>query len=426
LSSGQPAGGLGQLQRAAEQVAGGGEELELGLRGLGVGAGGALVLVQPGVVDRDRGLRGGDHDEPLVRVGEAADLVVAEEQAAVHDPRPGHDRDGEVRAHRQVPLGHAEVGRVLPEPRVGRDVVEPHRRRPRERRREDRRVARQPEPVERLHRRARQREQQERLAVRVHRVVEERAEVRAAQRRREVGEDLHDRPQVELAGQRRADLAQRLDVPAFVGEVQLGVAAFGDVVGRADPLVHRAVVVAYRDGPRDDGPPGAVAGEDGVLHLVRLAARDRLGPARRDPLPVVGVDRVQPARAQHLVAALAGTPAPRRHVRREPALGVGTPDVHGDRLDQRPVPRLAGPQRLLCRFGDRRGPFGSRSGRLGGQRGPLGGRRGRLGIGRALGSVPARVRKRARRRLLRGLLREVLRGVRGGVQGRLWRGLCSG
>ena len=106
----------------------------------------------------------------------------------ITSPEPGADRHRQVAAHRQVPLRHAvvrrhrAVARVLP----GRRRSGSAPRRGRSGRTAPSRAA--AERLERLPRRARERVEQERVALLVGRVVEERAELGAAQLRRGVGD----------------------------------------------------------------------------------------------------------------------------------------------------------------------------------------------------------------------------------------------
>ena len=154
--------------------------------------------VQARVVDRDGGLRRNGHEHPLVSLGEHARLRVAEEQSAVHFAGARDHRHREVAAHRQVALGHAVVRRVLAVARVLRDVVRAHDALPRERRGEHVRVAGHREARELLPRHARERVEHVAAALGLRDVVEERAELRAAQGGRLVGQAAEHRVEVEV------------------------------------------------------------------------------------------------------------------------------------------------------------------------------------------------------------------------------------
>jgi hypothetical protein len=79
----------------------------------------AVARVEPGVGQRDRGVRGENPDQLLVGVGEAARLVRQVERP--EDLAAAHDR------HAQERLQHRMRGRPPAEPRVGPDVGEPLR-----------------------------------------------------------------------------------------------------------------------------------------------------------------------------------------------------------------------------------------------------------------------------------------------------------
>ena len=153
-------------------------------------------------------------DDQLVAMREHAGRGMAEEQAAVHLAVARDDRHGEIAAHRQMALGHAVIRRGLAVVRMGQHVVDPHGAFAAERRAEQRRRTRHREVRERLARRARQRVQHERVAVGLLDVVEERAELRAGQLDRRVGDCLHHALQVEVARQRHAGPVQDLPLLA--------------------------------------------------------------------------------------------------------------------------------------------------------------------------------------------------------------------
>ena len=123
---------------------------------------------------------------------------MAEEQSAHHLAGARDDRHREIAAHRQMALRHAVVRRHRAVARILRDVRGTHDALAGERRMEDRRIARHPEFLEGLARRARQGVQHERLALLVDDVVEERAELRARQLSRGVGDRLQHVLQIEI------------------------------------------------------------------------------------------------------------------------------------------------------------------------------------------------------------------------------------
>ena len=86
---------------------------DLGLRG----------LIEPRVVDGDRGLRRDAGEDAFGALGEHARLRVTEEEAAEHFAVARQHRRGEIAAHREMPLRHAAMRRVVAVARVLRDVV---------------------------------------------------------------------------------------------------------------------------------------------------------------------------------------------------------------------------------------------------------------------------------------------------------------
>ena len=147
-----------RVERRAQLVREHGEELVLhAVRRL-------RVRVQPGVLQRDRGPRGHAQRQPLVLLGEHADLRMAEEQAAEHIARDALHRHRQIAAHRQVAWRHSVVRRALSVSRILRHVVQPHRAFAVKGRGEDRRRARMRKLRERFPRRAGQRVQHVRVA----------------------------------------------------------------------------------------------------------------------------------------------------------------------------------------------------------------------------------------------------------------------
>ena len=183
----------------------------------------------------------------------------------------------------------------------------------------------------------------------------------------DLGDDLDDLLDGERLGQHRGGLLQPGGTQRRGGQLLgqpaahlLGLALAGDIGTGADPLDdlpvpldrHRADVVV---------PVGAGPGPDPVAVVKRLAGLHAALPVALHPVPVLGVDGVQPAPAQVLLHALAGDPAPLGAVLDEVAVRVGDPDHLGAALDQRAVPLLAAPDGLLGRRGGwRRRPRSAR------------------------------------------------------------------
>ena len=189
-------------------------------------------FVEPRVVDGDAGLRRHADDEPLGAFGEHAGLPGGRRtgrrsprRSATAPAPPGSCAPADALRHAVV-RRHRAVARVL------QDVVAADRRLAAKRRAEQRRRARLPELLERLARRARQRVEQERVAAVVGRVVEERAELGAAQLRRRIGHRLDDRLQVELRRERLAGLVQQLEDARLLAQRRFGPLARRDVLDR--------------------------------------------------------------------------------------------------------------------------------------------------------------------------------------------------
>ena len=172
--------------------------------------GARALLVEPGVLDRDRRLGGDALDHALVVGGEHPRLRVAEEQPAGDLALGGHDRHREVAADRQVALRHAVVRRAVAVAGVGEHVVEAHDPLAVEGRGEDLRVARHREALEGRAVDARERVEHVRLARVRDDVVEEGAEGRGGELARGVGGQLDDLAQLEPPGDRAAHAVQRL------------------------------------------------------------------------------------------------------------------------------------------------------------------------------------------------------------------------
>src|SRR5262245_50422330 len=116
-----------------------------------------------------------------------------EKETADHLAAACDDRDGEIAAHRQVPLGLAVVWGPLAVARVLEDVVGANDRRTVKGRTEQRRRTRMAELRERLTRRTRERVEREHIALRITHGVEEGTELRARELRRRVRHRLHER-----------------------------------------------------------------------------------------------------------------------------------------------------------------------------------------------------------------------------------------
>ena len=157
------------------------------------------------------GLRGDADDQALGALGEDARLRMAEEQAADHLARARHDRHGQVAAHRQVALGHAVVRRHLcrsADPsRRRRSGSAPRRGTSARRAAVARgcRTSRTPRAARRRACRAGSASPSSSVGV-----VEERAELRAAQLRGRVGHRLHERLEIELRGDRSVPVSFRI------------------------------------------------------------------------------------------------------------------------------------------------------------------------------------------------------------------------
>src|SRR6478672_7272480 len=130
---------------------------------------------------------------------------MSEEEAAEHAAGATLHRNGEIAAHRKVPLRHAMKWWVLAVARILRDVVQPDDPLAAERRAENRGCARMWKLVESILRCARERIQKVRLPRRgIGLVVEEGAELRAGHVRCAIGDRTHDLAAVECGGDRSA------------------------------------------------------------------------------------------------------------------------------------------------------------------------------------------------------------------------------
>ena len=176
--------------------------------------------------------------------GEARGFGMAEEQAAQHTTIARHDRQGEIAAHRQMPVGHALARRVAAIALVTGNVVGAHDAQPLERRREDRGVARHREAVKGLARHAGQGVQAIAFAIGIDDIVEEGAEGRARQFDPGVGDELHQTLQIMLLRQRRADAVERFDRALrhpLLGHI---LARDGDAADRAAGIAQRHPIFA--------------------------------------------------------------------------------------------------------------------------------------------------------------------------------------
>ena len=136
---------------------------------------------------------------------------MAEEQPAQNLAGARDHRHREVAAHRQMTLGHAEIGLVLAEARILGDVGRADDALAVEGGREHRGVARHREFREGLARRAGQGVERVGLALVVDHVVEERPEGRARQPGGRIGDDLDGPVEFDLRRHRRADLVEHLE-----------------------------------------------------------------------------------------------------------------------------------------------------------------------------------------------------------------------
>src|SRR6202030_2789925 len=89
----------------------------------------------------------------------------------------------------------------------------------------------------------------------------------------------------------------------------LGFALAGDVGAGADPLDDLAVPLD-RHRPHVVVPVRAGLGADPVAIVEDLAGADALTPVALDPLPVLGVNRGEPAEPGVLLLRLPGDPSP--------------------------------------------------------------------------------------------------------------------
>ena len=271
-----------------------------------LGGGALRRLVEACVVDGDAGLRGNAGDEALGPLGEHAGLRVPEEQSADDLARPGLDGHGEIAAYRQVPLRHAVMRRHGPVARIGEHVVQADGQLAAERRAEQRGRARVAEVGEGLARCTRQGVEQEGVAVLVGDVVEERAELRAAQLGRRVGDRLHEGLQVELRGEQLAGLVEDLEDAALLVQRRLGVLALRDVLDDADETIRLAGRIPHQRDRRQAPDLAAALAEIPLLERVfRDFSGKQLANRRFGHGTVV---RVRELAEGHLVELCLGVP----------------------------------------------------------------------------------------------------------------------
>jgi len=118
---------------------------------------------------------------------------------------------------------------------------------------------------------------------------------------------------VSSLGQHRGGLLQAARCASAAGGQLLGQAAAhllglplaGHVAAGADPLDDLAVPLD-RDRAHVVVPVRAALGADPVPVVEDLAGPDALAPVTLDPLPVLGVDRLQPAEPGVLILGLPG------------------------------------------------------------------------------------------------------------------------
>ena len=151
---------------------------------------------------------------------------------------------------------------------------------------------------------------------------------------------------VDLVGYAARQRPHRLE-PLHLAELFLRVKPVGDVGVGADPFADPAVVVEHRHRADVHAAVFAVPAPETVLGGERPAAGDRLAPGADRLLPVVGVDRLEPASPRRLGAALAGEGLPLAGVDGPPAVGGRGPHDLGGGRDQGPVPRFAAAERFL-------------------------------------------------------------------------------
>ena len=126
----------------------------------------------------------------------------------------------------------------------------------------------------------------------------------------------------------------------------LGFALAGDVGAGSHPLDDLAVPFD-RHGADVVVPVGAGPGPDPVPVVEGLPGLDTGLPVAPDPVPVLGMDRVQPAAAHELLQGLPGDPAPLGAVLGDLAVGVRDPDNLRTAQHQGAVALLAAPDGVL-------------------------------------------------------------------------------
>ena len=255
-----------------------------------------------------------------------ADVGVAEEQAAEDVAVARLHRHREIAAHRQVPLGHALVRRVVAIPRLGGDVVAADDAGALEGRLEHRRVARHRELRERLARDAGDGVKGVSLAFVVDDVVEESAERGGRQFCRRIGHRLDDGRPIERTGDDGADGVQRLgDAGRLLQQLhaleldapqQRDVA--GDLRGADDPPVD---VADRRHGQRDRHQRSVLAAADGLEVVEAIAAANA---GQRLVFLGLAILRDQPAdrRTDHLGGTVAEHPLRRLVPRLDDAVEI--------------------------------------------------------------------------------------------------------
>jgi hypothetical protein len=129
---------------------------------------------------------------------------------------------------------------------------------------------------------------------------------------------------------RGEDLAQ----PGLaLAQALLGEVALGDVEHRTDEAEVRPVVGEARRRGVDREAPGPVAAAQPVLDDERRLARVRVDEGRLGHGHVIGVDGLQPAEAEPLVARLAGERVPAVAQVRARPVGLGDPEHRGRAVD---------------------------------------------------------------------------------------------
>ncbi len=131
-------------------------------------------------------------------------------------------------------------------------------------------------------------------------------------------------------------------------QLLLRLLALCDVCAGADPLPDVPVFLQHGNAARREVPVVPVLATETILDVVNAPRSDHVLPHRRGALAVVGVQRIEPARALDLILSLPRVGSPRRQVGLHEPFRGRRPHYLGGGLHQRAVPLLAPPQILLC------------------------------------------------------------------------------